>query len=122
MKPLNDLWVLVSRNLRVFVSDRANCLWAFLQVPLIAGLTVVAFAGFETDEHVSDYFARFANATQNYFEERDAAGEAPRLRSLTAWRLHEQTQKNSFQISAAAAQRRCGSISCWFPRPFGLAS
>jgi ABC-type multidrug transport system permease subunit len=120
MKPLNDLWVLVSRNLRVFVSDRANCLWAFLQVPLIAGLTVVAFAGFETDEHVSDYFARFANATQNYFEERDAAGEAPRLRSLTAWRLHEQTQKNSFQISAAAAQRRCGlyfvlvSAAIWF--------
>jgi ABC-2 type transporter len=120
MKPLNDWWVLVSRNLRVFVSDRANCLWAFLQVPLIAGLTVVAFWGFETDEHVADYFARFAGYAHNYLEGRDSAGEAPRLRSLTALQLHEQTQKNTFQIGAAAAQRRCGlyfvlvSAAIWF--------
>lgn len=120
MKPLNDLWVLVSRNLRVFVSDRANCLWAFLQVPLIAGLTMVAFGGFETDEHVADYFARFANYTHNYLEDRDAAGESPQMRSMTAWKLHEETQKNTFQISAAGAHRRCGlyfvlvSAAIWF--------
>ena len=120
MKPLNDFWVLVSRNLRVFVSDRANCLWAFLQVPLIAGLTVVAFWGFQTDEHVADYFARFSSYAHSYLENRDATGEAPRLRSMTAWQLHEQTQKNTFQIGVAAAQRRCGlyfvlvSAAIWF--------
>ena len=120
MKPLNDFWVLVSRNLRVFVSDQANCLWAFLQVPLIAGLTVVAFWGFQTDEHVADYFARFSSYAHSYLEDRDASGESPRLRSMTAWQLHEQTQKNTFQIGVAAAQRRCGlyfvlvSAAIWF--------
>lgn len=120
MKSLNDLWVLVSRNLRVFLSDRSNCLWAFLQVPVIAGLTVVAFWGFERDEHVADYFARFASYSHSYLVERDASGETPRVRNLTAWQLHEQTQKNTFQIGAAAAQRRCAvyfvlvSAAIWF--------
>jgi ABC-type multidrug transport system permease subunit len=120
MKSINDLWVLVSRNLRVFISDRANCIWAFLQVPLIAGLTMAAFGGFETDEHVADYFARFANYTQNYLEGVDATGEAPEMRNLTAYQLHEQTQKNIFSISAAGAHRRCGlyfvlvTAAVWF--------
>jgi hypothetical protein len=120
MKTLNDLWVLLGRNLRVFVSDRSNCLWAFLQVPVIAGLTVVAFWGFESDEHVADYFARYARYSHNYLDAQDSAGETPRMRNLTAWHLHEQTQRNTFQIGAAAAQRRCAvyfvlvSAAIWF--------
>jgi ABC-type multidrug transport system permease subunit len=120
MKQLNDFWVLVSRNLRVFVSDRANFLWAFLQVPLIAVLTLAAFGGFESDEHVADYFARFASYAHGYLEDRDAAGQAPQMRNLTVWQLHEQTQKNTFPISAGGAQRRGGlyfvlvSAAIWF--------
>jgi hypothetical protein len=120
MKALNDMWVLISRNLRVFVSDWSNCLWAFLQVPLIACLTMIAFGGFESDEHVADYFARFAHYTHNYLDDQDAVGESPRIRSLTAWQLHEQTQQDAFHISVAGAQRRCGlyfvlvSAAIWF--------
>ena len=69
---------------------------------------------------MADYFARFADYTHHYLEDTDDAGEAPRLRSLTAWQLHEQTQKNTFHISAAGAHRRCGlyfvlvSAAIWF--------
>jgi type IV secretory pathway TrbD component len=120
MKSLNDFCVLISRNFRVFVSDRANCRWAFLQVPLIAGLMVIAFWGFESDERVADYFVRFATHAHQYFVERNSGGGAAELRNSTAWKLHEQTQKDAFQISAANAQRRCGlyfvmvSAAIWF--------
>jgi hypothetical protein len=120
MKPFNDFRVLISRNLRVFVSDHANCLWAFLQVPLIAGLMVVAFWGFESDEHVADYFVRFATHAHQYFVERDSGGGAAELRNATALKLHAQTQEDTFPISAANAQRRCGlyfvmvSAAIWF--------
>lgn len=57
-KPLHKVVTLFKRSLHVFVADRGNLAWTFLQVPLIALLLVLGFQGIPAEQAESDRFAR----------------------------------------------------------------
>ncbi|MFK5970261.1 MAG: ABC transporter permease [Candidatus Marithrix sp.] len=55
---VNQLVVLIQRNLQVIVADKLNLSLLFLQVPLIASLIIVAFYNFEHDKQNFDEAAK----------------------------------------------------------------
>jgi len=110
--------LLIMRTLHVFFADRVTALWAFLQVPIIAGLTFLAFSGFEQDEKSLDYFASFVSHAQAFGVEQE--GTTKYVDKASAREIHRRTQLDQFHISAATSQRRASvyfllvAASIWF--------